>query len=243
MEAHLSAAWDADALRVVECRCCQQQHGEAVDGSGVSTSKRLRLSQHGLEFSVVTRERTLTAKQRVEVIPWTDILGAAELDSGQQAHILSSREFVVYGCLPKARALEWTNRGDDDGILSSWGVRGLLDTLSCWRNDDDGDATDSKDVVTAADTLPAFNAADASNTKSSTKGEGPVQRVLMQWALRYTGKDADTYVARVVRAIQSLADPRITRLRTPGDHEPQQLPRRVSTYMHGSVDESTGYRR
>lgn len=226
--AYLSATWDAHASRVVECRYSQQ--GVALnDNSTRASVKRLQLSQRGLEFASGAREPPAT-EQRDQVVPWSDILGATELNTEPRDTQTHAREFAVYGCVPKPLALEWANSSSDtSGVWSAWGVRGLLDALFCIGRNHHA-TPEPSDGVRAAATLPAFDAADASGKESVHRRSDPTARVLVQWVLRYSGDDADAFVPRVVRAIRALADPRTVRSTSPhatGDHEPAELPRRV----------------
>ncbi|TYZ60516.1 hypothetical protein PybrP1_009294 [[Pythium] brassicae (nom. inval.)] len=228
MAAFLSAAWDADASRAVECRC--YQHGALVSGADAAV-KRMRLSQRGLELSSGARE---PATAREQVIPWADVLGAAELGAGHRALVpghrgshsaAAAREFVVYGCVSKPLALEWAKSAGG----GAWGVPRALGALFCIGRRDA--ANEPSTGVRASATLPAFDAADASGKESAgSQRSAPEQRVLVQWVLRYDGEDADTFVPRVVRAIRSLADPRSVHATSPveagGGHEPPELPRR-----------------
>lgn len=156
----------------------------------------------------------------VDVIPWCEVLGAAVLTSEQLKHVPGyqpaarnparndepSIEFVVFGCIPKARALKRKS-------VFTFGNK--LDVLSCFGRSDS-----AKDAELDA-------AASTKKTKTGSQ-QGLRERVLVQWVFRYVGEDADTVVPHIVDAIQRFADPRIAHsLKPPGDKDLSPLSRRV----------------
>lgn len=203
MEAYLRSQWDASATRMVECQFYQSKV--------VSATKRVQLTTSGIELFNPTATVDADARGKsADVIPWSDILGAAVLTADQAAHVPGYKakpapktDFVVFGCIPKANAIK------NPLIVSG------LQVLACFT----GSGGDS-------------GKQDENNKKrkrSSAPVGGQCDRILVQWVFRYIADDADAFVPHIARTIQGLADPRTTHFTEPeGEAEPVPLIRRVS---------------
>uniref|UniRef100_K3WTL0 DAGKc domain-containing protein n=1 Tax=Globisporangium ultimum (strain ATCC 200006 / CBS 805.95 / DAOM BR144) TaxID=431595 RepID=K3WTL0_GLOUD len=211
------------AARRMQCRFYQTTRVDFARGLQLSHARGVELHPLSEKPTAVVAPQTLGKAPRVDVIPWSDILGAAVLTPDQLAHVPGyepdvnndkGQEFAIFGCIPKTHVLKRS-------APAFFAFGSKLDALSCFGNAARESEVD--DVVRAT----SVTATSSKPIQSSSSRNAPCERMLVQWVFRYVGDDADAVVLHLVHMIQRLADPRIAHSIKPlDDNELPALQRR-----------------